>query len=122
MSEEIVSFESLCFGEDQFFLFEEDVDNAVAQSRCLDLNLTLARVEDQAAYDFVLDFRKSAGLGLRFWIGVLDQDGVENFGTDRFTFVDGQNDNLTFVDAGVGLFPWTPGEPNNANSNEDCVE
>ncbi|XP_058863058.1 C-type lectin domain family 17, member A-like isoform X2 [Acipenser ruthenus] len=61
-------------------------------------------IKDQDQLDFVFGQMK----GNNFWIGLSDKDIEGNW-----IWVDGSNVTIPF---------WSSGEPNNANTNEDCVE
>ena len=54
--------------------------------------------------------------------GLVDEENIGGANnTARFKFVDGEEDGQEFL-RNAGEFPWQPGQPNDFNNNENCVE
>ena len=92
-----------------FKVHSNPLDWNSAKSACEALGSSLALPNSEAKSREFLQLLKGAGAGNELWIGLYRDPRNER----RWLWVDGSTAYFTF---------WDNGEPNNAGSNEDCVE
>ena len=61
---------SECFGEDEFLVVEEDLDFNDAKDVCVELGGTLARISDQAEFNFVISLLEKLDNDDNVWMGI----------------------------------------------------
>ncbi|XP_017294281.1 galactose-specific lectin nattectin [Kryptolebias marmoratus] len=100
------SFEGYCYR-----FVENKMDWADAESRCNSFDGNLVSVLSKAEYDFIRDLIfKASGTNTRCWVGANDATKEDHgIWSDGSTF----DPNFSF---------WGPGEPNNKDGNENCME
>ena len=113
--------ESFDSAGDDFLLVLERLSFQEAIEACEEMKATLARISTRDEFDFVVGLNSEAPQGTSVgdtWIGVRTRGNMQV--TSSYEYVDGYPD-TSFLDVGVGIFPWDAGDPN-LGINEACVD
>ena len=97
-----------------FLNFPQLVQGFDAQTLCEAEGMTLARVDPEESFQFIVDAD-----AVNAWVGIVDNRRTAPFGNNepgRFEFVDGVKDNIQFIHTSPNVFPWVNGEPDNVNN------